>query len=51
MATRFTIRYIPALEETMRIVSDAVPYDIQSIADPDGRREQLVILAERQADG
>jgi SPP1 family predicted phage head-tail adaptor len=49
MLTRFTIRYLAALSEQMRIVSDARTYGIQSIAD-DGRREQLVILAERQAD-
>ena len=51
MLTRFTIRYIPALDEKMRVVSDGRTYGIQSVADPDGRREQLVILTERQADG
>lgn len=51
MLTRFTLRYVPDLSPTMHIVSDGLTYDIQSIADPDGRREQLVILAERQANG
>lgn len=47
MLTRFTMRYLDGVDATMRIVSDSVLYDIQSIADPDGKREQLTILAER----
>jgi len=45
MLTRFTIRYVPDLTATMRIVSDGEYYDIQSIAE---RRDQLTIIAERQ---
>jgi SPP1 family predicted phage head-tail adaptor len=53
VTTRFTCRYMPfitdGLTAKMRIVSDEVAYDIASIADPDGRRRTLVIMASRGA--
>jgi SPP1 family predicted phage head-tail adaptor len=48
LTTRFTIRYLAGLSETMRIVLDGVYYDIQSVADTEGRKRTLTIMAARQ---
>ena len=47
VTTRFTIRYVAGVTAKMRVVSDDTIYNIQSVADPDGKRRSLVLMALR----
>jgi SPP1 family predicted phage head-tail adaptor len=49
VSTRFTIRFRSDIDARMRVVSDAVPYQVESPQDPEGRREFLVLLCSRSA--
>jgi hypothetical protein len=44
------MRYLDGLGARMRVVSEDAVYDVQSVADPDGRGRELVLLATRKAD-
>lgn len=45
VTTRFRMRYHAGLTSKMRLTLSGTDYDIQSIADPDGRTRELVIMA------
>ena len=49
VSTRFTIRHRNGLDARMRVISDGVPYAIESVQDPEGRREFLVLLCSRSS--
>jgi SPP1 family predicted phage head-tail adaptor len=48
VTTRFWLRYVDGITAKMRLISDGVVYNVHSVADPDGRRRALVLLAERK---
>jgi len=48
VTTRFVVRYLDGVSAKMRILSDGVSYNIESVADPDGKRRTLVIVAARE---
>lgn len=41
----FELRYNPAIVQTMRIGHNGTYYDIESVRDPDGRKEFVMIYA------
>lgn len=47
VSTQFTIRYRSGIDARMRVISDDVCYGINSVQDPDGRREKLLLLCSR----
>ena len=47
VTTSFRLRYLPGVTAKMRILSDSILYQIESIQDPDGRGRELVIMARR----
>lgn len=47
ITTRFKLRHIAGLTAKQRLLLDGEAYDIKSVADPDGRRRTLIILAAR----
>lgn len=47
VTTRFRLRYVDGITAKMRVSSDGVLYQINSVQDPDGRRRELIIMAER----
>jgi SPP1 family predicted phage head-tail adaptor len=49
VTTRFRVRYIDGVTAKMRVYSDGVPYDIESVQDPDGRRRELILLTVRKS--
>lgn len=47
VSTQFTIRWRTGVDARMRVLSDDVAYSIESVQDPEGRREFLVLLCSR----
>lgn len=47
VTSRFRVRYLDGVTGSMRISSDGVLYNIESVQDVDGRRRSLVLLAKR----
>ena len=47
VATQFTVRWRSDIDARMRVVSDGITYPIESVQDPEGRREKLVLLCSR----
>jgi SPP1 family predicted phage head-tail adaptor len=48
VTTRFVFRYVAGITANMRVRSDGTLYNLHSVADPDGRRRTLVLLAVRE---
>ncbi|AEE98030.1 phage head closure protein [Mahella australiensis] len=44
VTTRITIRWRDGIKPTMRIITEQRIFDIQSIIDPDGRKQQLELM-------
>jgi SPP1 family predicted phage head-tail adaptor len=47
VTTRFRLRYLDGVTPKMRINSDGVLYNIESVQDPDGRRVELILMTVR----
>jgi SPP1 family predicted phage head-tail adaptor len=47
VTTRFRLRYADGIKAEMRLLCGGEAFDIKSVADPDGRRRELIILATR----
>jgi SPP1 family predicted phage head-tail adaptor len=47
VTTRFELRYMDGVTTAMRVMAAGVPYNIVSVADPEGRRRKLVLLTTR----
>ena len=43
---RFRIRYLATVTPDMRVVDGSKTYNIRSVADPDGRRVEMVLVCE-----
>lgn len=48
VTTRFGLRFLPGMTANMRVQCEGIGYDLQSVADPDGRGRELVLYAVRQ---
>ena len=48
VTTRFELRYLAGVTANMRVVSEGVPYNIVSAADPEGRGRTLVLTTARE---
>ena len=47
--TRFNMRFIPGINQSMRVIWQAIPFQIQSVIDVDGRGRELELLTRRGA--
>lgn len=48
ITTRFSIRYVEGITATMRVRMGLTLYNIESVADPDGRARTLLLVTSRQ---
>jgi SPP1 family predicted phage head-tail adaptor len=48
VTTRFGMRFRDGITAKMRLLSDGIAYNVASVADPDGRKRTLVVMAARE---